>query len=258
MADIPRSFISKYKFNKVARSFGDIDAKLEDLGGNSKVLIAVPDIVSFKIKEDTDFIVLGCDGIFDKLTNKDIVECVWASLHPDVISNDINEQSGKIIDLIIKSSMVNYSMDNLTCIFISFENFSKIIYNKDNPDIYNKMATRISHIRNENITVMEPMDVNSAKYFQTDINDPFGEDGGMRSRKNTSKNFNNLYTSTNSSSNLNYSSKPLFKINPKIGSYDNNLTTLTTTTTPNNGKIFKNGSLPNIYQEIINNKKNLK
>jgi len=43
----------------VARSFGDAEAKLVDLGGNPKVLIAVPDIISFKITDQSDFIILG-------------------------------------------------------------------------------------------------------------------------------------------------------------------------------------------------------
>ncbi len=43
----------------MSRSIGDIEAKIPELGGNPKVLIATPDIVSFKIKYDTDFIILG-------------------------------------------------------------------------------------------------------------------------------------------------------------------------------------------------------
>ena len=47
----------------VSRTFGDIQAKLKRFGGNPKVLIAVPDIKCFKIDSDTDFILLGSDGI---------------------------------------------------------------------------------------------------------------------------------------------------------------------------------------------------
>jgi serine/threonine protein phosphatase PrpC len=44
----------------VSRSFGDIEAKLTKLGGNPNVVTAVPDLVSFRIDESMDFIVLGC------------------------------------------------------------------------------------------------------------------------------------------------------------------------------------------------------
>lgn len=54
----------------VSRSFGDIEAKLEKYGGNPKVLISKPEITYFEIEhENHDFIMMGSDGIFDKLSN---------------------------------------------------------------------------------------------------------------------------------------------------------------------------------------------
>ena len=55
----------------VSRTFGDLAAKIEKHKGNPKVVVAIPDIKSFKIQPEHDFIVLGCDGIFDKLSNQD-------------------------------------------------------------------------------------------------------------------------------------------------------------------------------------------
>ena len=43
----------------VARTFGDIEAKLERFGGNPSVVIAEPEIRAFKISEKHDFIILG-------------------------------------------------------------------------------------------------------------------------------------------------------------------------------------------------------
>lgn len=43
----------------------------------SGVIIADPDIKQFRIQRDYDFIFMGCDGIFDKLSNKDIIDLVW-------------------------------------------------------------------------------------------------------------------------------------------------------------------------------------
>lgn len=43
----------------VSRTFGDIEAKLEKFGGNPKVVVAEPEIKSFKITSEHDFIVLG-------------------------------------------------------------------------------------------------------------------------------------------------------------------------------------------------------
>jgi protein phosphatase 2C family protein 2/3 len=64
----------------VSRTFGDIEAKLEKYGGNDKVVVAIPEILEFKLMADLDFIVLGCDGIFDKLSNEDTSECVWKTV----------------------------------------------------------------------------------------------------------------------------------------------------------------------------------
>jgi len=55
----------------VSRTFGDTEAKLTEKGGNPNVVIAIPEIRSFKINKSHDYIILGCDGIFDKLTDRD-------------------------------------------------------------------------------------------------------------------------------------------------------------------------------------------
>lgn len=64
----------------VSRAFGDIEAKLLKYEGNPKVLIAEPDITAFRIKDTYDFMVIACDGIFDKLNNKDVVHLPWQSV----------------------------------------------------------------------------------------------------------------------------------------------------------------------------------
>lgn len=43
----------------VSRTFGDIEAKMEKLGGNPLVVVAEPEIKSFKIADDHDFIALA-------------------------------------------------------------------------------------------------------------------------------------------------------------------------------------------------------
>lgn len=54
----------------VARTIGDIEAKNPKYGGKEKVIIAQPEISKFTLNPDFhDFILLGCDGIFDKMEN---------------------------------------------------------------------------------------------------------------------------------------------------------------------------------------------
>lgn len=61
----------------MSRTIGDIEAKLYKYGGNSKVNISEPDISAFEIKDYHDFIVMGCDGIFDKVSSKDTIHIAW-------------------------------------------------------------------------------------------------------------------------------------------------------------------------------------
>ena len=53
----------------VSRTFGDVEAKLTKFGGNPNVVIAEPEISEFKIDSNCDFIMLACDGIFEKMSN---------------------------------------------------------------------------------------------------------------------------------------------------------------------------------------------
>ena len=61
----------------VCRTFGDPEAKLEYRGGNPNVVKAEPEIKTFQISKQHDFIVLASDGIFDKLSDEDVGKAVW-------------------------------------------------------------------------------------------------------------------------------------------------------------------------------------
>lgn len=117
----------------VSRTFGDAEAKLSKFGGNPNVVVATPDIKSFKILKDHDFIVLGCDGIFDKLNNKDTIQCVWNSVmdndRHDIASN-IHKQSGLGVEYILKNSLLRRTLDNVTVVMISFNNFKHAVFGK--------------------------------------------------------------------------------------------------------------------------------
>ena len=67
----------------VSRTFGDAQAKMEKYQGNPNVVIADPEIYHVKIEDDThDFIMLGCDGIFDRLSTDYCCQEIWnAQMH---------------------------------------------------------------------------------------------------------------------------------------------------------------------------------
>lgn len=46
---------------------------MEKYGGNPKCIVCEPEIHVVKIKDESDFILIGSDGIFDKISTE---ECV--------------------------------------------------------------------------------------------------------------------------------------------------------------------------------------
>lgn len=66
------------KLCQVSRTFGDAHAKVEEHGGNPRVVVALPDITHFKLSESfQDFILIASDGVFDRLTNEEVVSLAW-------------------------------------------------------------------------------------------------------------------------------------------------------------------------------------
>ena len=122
----------------VSRTIGDPAAKLSEYGGNEKVVISEPDIYCFDLnKDDIDFLILGCDGIYDQLTSQEILECAWMMIeHNKKIMNEENKidtynTCANIVDFILKMSMARKSFDNVTCLIVAF----KDLLNKDNNKI---------------------------------------------------------------------------------------------------------------------------
>ena len=123
----------------VSRTIGDIGAKNPKFGGNPNVVICKPDIFVFDlIKNDIDFFIMGSDGIFDEVSNEEIINCAWTILNNNNKDNknfnkneneydfeniNIHEKCGLIVDYIIKSSMVRKSLDNVTCLMIALKDF---------------------------------------------------------------------------------------------------------------------------------------
>lgn len=61
-------------------TFGDLEAKILKFGGNPKVIVAIPEIKSFKITKEYDFVGIASDGVYDKISNVEFIKCVWNSL----------------------------------------------------------------------------------------------------------------------------------------------------------------------------------
>ena len=126
----------------VSRTFGDIEAKLERFGGKKGVITPYPDVTEIELNNEFDFMVIGCDGIFDVLSNEDLFD-IWnivlkeRKMDENTFRNmeknneiDIDHLCGDFAGLIIKSALAKNSFDNVSCIVIVFN-----IHNYDNENI---------------------------------------------------------------------------------------------------------------------------
>lgn len=73
----------------VSRTFGDCQAKIEKYNGNPNVIIVDPEIHYVSIADEShDFILLGCDGIFDRLSTDVSCQEVWNSVTASILNYD--------------------------------------------------------------------------------------------------------------------------------------------------------------------------
>ena len=144
----------------VSRTIGDIEAKFENFGGNQNVIISDPDIFKYDLnQDDIDFLILGCDGIFDQLSTKDVFDCAWLVLNDNknfFLNNNNNEilheKCGKISELIIKSAMNRKSFDNVTIVMICLKDYKNLFEEKNYINLFeqkNYYSNNINYNNND-------------------------------------------------------------------------------------------------------------
>ena len=63
------------------------------------------------------------DGIFDRMDNEEIMKLIWCMKKKGQNINNVHVLSGNVVDSIIYKSMAKLSTDNVSAIFIAFQNF---------------------------------------------------------------------------------------------------------------------------------------
>ncbi|OMJ68819.1 hypothetical protein SteCoe_33613 [Stentor coeruleus] len=115
----------------VSRAFGDLDAKCSRIGGNPNVIIVEPDIKSFKVNQDFDFLLLGTDSFFEFVSNREAVDLIWAS---------VNELKGEDFGTLLNGAMEDLMNDlnrrrqkkNANAMIIAFKNLRENCCEEDN------------------------------------------------------------------------------------------------------------------------------
>lgn len=108
----------------VSRTFGDITAKYKEFDGIPGVVSAEPDVFELSISDDIDFVILACDGVFDRLDNDYIINLVWDELEKHTFP-DIHTACEYMVHLIFRHSVQKLSYDNISIIFLAFKGFNE-------------------------------------------------------------------------------------------------------------------------------------
>ena len=114
------------------RSFGDFLLKSEqDKPAWKQVLSVVPQIQTFKLDSCWEFVVVGSDGVWDAMSNSEMLSFVRTRLHLHIgqrgklVLSDLCEQ---ILDMCCAKTVGHYgknSCDNMTIIIIWFDHGDK-------------------------------------------------------------------------------------------------------------------------------------
>ena len=123
----------------VMRTIGDAKVKKKEFGGKPGTIINTPEIFMYDLTSADDFLVLGCDGIYDDLSNQEVVNAAWYIYKNKAKEKnyDINELTQDACDMIIKYAMEKKTSDNLSCIIIGLEGLEKFLKNKMTKDKVN-------------------------------------------------------------------------------------------------------------------------
>jgi serine/threonine protein phosphatase PrpC len=105
----------------LTRSLGDLKYKQkEGFKPEEQPITADPDVYEFELTEDIDFIIMGCDGIWERKSNEEMVEYVYSKLNA---GKSLKETvSELLLDTIAPSIAETQGIgcDNMTCVLIKF------------------------------------------------------------------------------------------------------------------------------------------
>ncbi len=76
-------YVTKGRVNETlntSRSIGDLEYKRnKNLKASEQIVTSTPDIVKIK-REDAEFIIMGCDGIWERKSNEAMIEWIYGRL----------------------------------------------------------------------------------------------------------------------------------------------------------------------------------
>ncbi|XP_022852875.1 probable protein phosphatase 2C 60 [Olea europaea var. sylvestris] len=104
----------------LARAIGDVEFKQNKfLPADKQIVTANPDINVVELCGDDEFLVLACDGIWDCLSNQQLVDFIRDQLKSE---NKLSVVCEKVLDrCLAPSTAVGLGCDNMTMILVQFK-----------------------------------------------------------------------------------------------------------------------------------------
>jgi len=118
-------YVSEGRVNdnlNLTRAIGDLEYKKNPaLKPEQQIITAFPDVLIKPVETNARFLVIGCDGIWETMTAKEICQHIETRLtsNPDVKLTSVIEE---LLDrLIAKETMEGIGCDNMSCIVVQFK-----------------------------------------------------------------------------------------------------------------------------------------
>jgi serine/threonine protein phosphatase PrpC len=107
----------------LSRAVGDLEYNTRsDLGPEAQIICSTPDIIEETLTAEDEFVVLACDGIWDVMTNQEVVDFVRPRLQKATkISQIVEEMLDRCVASDPKETQ-GLGCDNMTCVIVDLKN----------------------------------------------------------------------------------------------------------------------------------------
>lgn len=103
----------------LSRAIGDLEYKKNaELKPEDQIITSTPDIVRMPRSQDDEFIVIGCDGVWDVLSNEDCVQFIRTRIQEGKLLKDICEEVADECLSPDPKATQGIGADNITCIVV--------------------------------------------------------------------------------------------------------------------------------------------
>eukprot|EP01065_Artemidia_motanka_P014504 TRINITY_DN18421_c5_g1_i1.p1 TRINITY_DN18421_c5_g1~~TRINITY_DN18421_c5_g1_i1.p1 ORF type:complete len:298 (+),score=72.25 TRINITY_DN18421_c5_g1_i1:136-1029(+) len=117
------SFVTQGRVNgnlALSRAIGDFDFKQnKSIAAEDQAISAKPDVVTKQLQKEDEFVVLACDGIWDVMSNEDVIEFVRKEIA--VCQADLALVCEKTFDRCLAPSAPGLGCDNMTMVVVQFK-----------------------------------------------------------------------------------------------------------------------------------------